>query len=92
MAAAIGLLVKLPTHGAVPLHLLLNPPFLLPISPSDMSFLAASRHVARRANFSQLRSFSSTPATAAAAEVRKLGVIGAGQMVSPRALSQSCIN
>ncbi|GME63595.1 3-hydroxybutyryl-dehydrogenase [Neofusicoccum parvum] len=45
-----------------------------------MSFLVASRFAARRATSSQLRCFSSTPATAAAAEVKKLGVIGAGQM------------
>ncbi|KAK0663842.1 putative 3-hydroxybutyryl-CoA dehydrogenase [Lasiodiplodia hormozganensis] len=45
-----------------------------------MSFLAASRYAARRTTLSQLRNFSSTPATAAAAEVKKLGVLGAGQM------------
>lgn len=45
-----------------------------------MSFLAASRFAARRTTFPQLRSFSSTPSAAAAAEVKKLGVIGAGQM------------
>ncbi|KAK8246972.1 3-hydroxyacyl-CoA dehydrogenase [Phyllosticta capitalensis] len=45
-----------------------------------MSFLAFSRHVARHSNFASVRTFSSTPAAGAAAEVKKLGVIGAGQM------------
>ncbi|KAK8220813.1 3-hydroxyacyl-CoA dehydrogenase [Phyllosticta capitalensis] len=45
-----------------------------------MSFLAFSRHVARHSNFVSVRTFSSTPAAGAAAEVKKLGVIGAGQM------------
>ncbi|KAH6616527.1 3-hydroxyacyl-CoA dehydrogenase [Boeremia exigua] len=40
---------------------------------------AASRHVARSAR-QQCRAFSSTRSVGAAAEVRKLGVIGAGQM------------
>ncbi|KAH7046052.1 3-hydroxyacyl-CoA dehydrogenase [Macrophomina phaseolina] len=45
-----------------------------------MSFLAKSRFAVRRTAFSQLRSFSRTSPAAAAAEVKKLGVIGAGQM------------
>ncbi|KAF2033641.1 hypothetical protein EK21DRAFT_58299 [Setomelanomma holmii] len=43
-------------------------------------FSAASRQVVRRAATQQCRSFSSTPSVGAAAEVKKLGVIGAGQM------------
>lgn len=45
-------------------------------------FSAASRQVARSASRQQCRAFSSTPSVGAAAEVKKLGVIGAGQMVS----------
>ncbi|KAL0265327.1 hypothetical protein SLS55_001292 [Diplodia seriata] len=45
-----------------------------------MSLFAASRYAARRTSASQLRCFSSTRAIAAAAEVKKLGVLGAGQM------------
>ncbi|KAF2280145.1 uncharacterized protein EI97DRAFT_429902 [Westerdykella ornata] len=46
-----------------------------------MFFLAASRQAVRCAARQQCRNFSSTPAArAAAAEVKKLGVIGAGQM------------
>ncbi|KAF2791485.1 hypothetical protein K505DRAFT_248843 [Melanomma pulvis-pyrius CBS 109.77] len=45
-----------------------------------MSFSSASRHVLRCAAKHQCRSFSSTPSVGAAAEVKKLGVIGAGQM------------
>ena len=41
---------------------------------------AASRRVIARTG-TQCRRFSSTPAVGAAAEVKKLGVIGAGQMV-----------
>ncbi|EON65370.1 3-hydroxybutyryl-CoA dehydrogenase [Coniosporium apollinis CBS 100218] len=44
-----------------------------------MSFSAASKQVWRRAGAVQRRQFSSTPVVAAA-EVKKLGVIGAGQM------------
>lgn len=44
-------------------------------------FSAVSRQVARSAK-QQCRAFSSTPSVGAAAEVKKLGVIGAGQMVS----------
>jgi 3-hydroxybutyryl-CoA dehydrogenase len=44
-----------------------------------MSFSAASREALRSIAKQQCRSFSSTPAVAAA-EVKKLGVIGAGQM------------
>ncbi|KAJ4407204.1 hypothetical protein N0V91_004086 [Didymella pomorum] len=43
-------------------------------------FCAASRQVARSALRQQCRAFSSTPSIGAAAEVKKLGVIGAGQM------------
>ncbi|KAF1932754.1 3-hydroxybutyryl-CoA dehydrogenase [Didymella exigua CBS 183.55] len=43
-------------------------------------FSAASRQVARSAIRQQCRAFSSTPSVGAAAEVKKLGVIGAGQM------------
>jgi hypothetical protein len=43
---------------------------------------ATSRQVARCAARQQCRAFSSSPAVGAAAEVKKLGVIGAGQMVS----------
>ena len=43
--------------------------------------LSASKQAARRAVAQQCRAFSSTPITGAAAEVKKLGVIGAGQMV-----------
>ncbi|KAF2997615.1 hypothetical protein E8E13_003951 [Curvularia kusanoi] len=42
-------------------------------------FSAASRQIARSAR-QQCRTFSSTPSVGAAAEVKKLGVIGAGQM------------
>ncbi|KAG9206782.1 hypothetical protein B5807_00336 [Epicoccum nigrum] len=42
-------------------------------------FSAVSRQVARSAK-QQCRAFSSTPSVGAAAEVKKLGVIGAGQM------------
>ncbi|KAK7552084.1 3-hydroxyacyl-CoA dehydrogenase [Phyllosticta citricarpa] len=45
-----------------------------------MSFLTFSRHVARHAGLARARTFSSTPAAGAAAQVKKLGVIGAGQM------------
>jgi 3-hydroxybutyryl-CoA dehydrogenase len=45
-------------------------------------FSAISRQVVRSASRQQWRSFSSTPSVGAAAEVKKLGVIGAGQMVS----------
>ncbi|OJD40036.1 3-hydroxybutyryl-dehydrogenase [Diplodia corticola] len=45
-----------------------------------MSLFAATRYAARCTTFAQLRSFSSTPSIAAAAEVKKLGVLGAGQM------------
>ena len=51
-------------------------------SPLKMSFSASSRQVLRSASRAQYRSFSSTPSVRAAAEVKKLGVIGAGQMVS----------
>lgn len=44
-------------------------------------FSAVSRQVARSAR-QQCRTFSSSPSVGAAAEVKKLGVIGAGQMVS----------
>jgi hypothetical protein len=44
-------------------------------------FSVASRQVARCAVRQQCRAFSSTPSVGAAAEVKKLGVIGAGQMV-----------
>ncbi len=40
-----------------------------------------SRQLVRRVATQQCRSFSSTPTNAAAAEVKRLGVIGAGQMV-----------
>ncbi|KAL1606949.1 hypothetical protein SLS59_002647 [Nothophoma quercina] len=43
-------------------------------------FSAISRQVARSAVRQQCRAFSSTPSVGAAAEVKKLGVIGAGQM------------
>ncbi|RYO13347.1 hypothetical protein AA0111_g12303 [Alternaria arborescens] len=43
-------------------------------------FSVASRQVARCAVRQQCRAFSSTPSVGAAAEVKKLGVIGAGQM------------
>ncbi|KZM28431.1 3-hydroxybutyryl-CoA dehydrogenase [Ascochyta rabiei] len=43
-------------------------------------FSATSRQVARSAVRQQCRAFSSTPSVGAAAEVKKLGVIGAGQM------------
>ncbi|KAK7512514.1 3-hydroxyacyl-CoA dehydrogenase [Phyllosticta citriasiana] len=45
-----------------------------------MSFLTFSRHVARHTGLARARTFSSTPAAGAAAQVKKLGVIGAGQM------------
>ncbi|OCK86295.1 3-hydroxybutyryl-CoA dehydrogenase [Lepidopterella palustris CBS 459.81] len=45
-----------------------------------MSFSAASKQVLRFAAKAQCRNFSSTPSLGAAAEVKKLGVIGAGQM------------
>ncbi|OCK87613.1 uncharacterized protein K441DRAFT_670448 [Cenococcum geophilum 1.58] len=45
-----------------------------------MSFSASSRQVLRSASRAQCRSFSSTLSVRAAAEVKKLGVIGAGQM------------
>lgn len=50
---------------------------MLPIN----MFSAASRQIVRRAAGQQCRTFSSTPSVGAAAEVKKLGVIGAGQMV-----------
>ncbi|KAK1911717.1 hypothetical protein P3342_013022 [Pyrenophora teres f. teres] len=43
-------------------------------------FSVASRQAARCALRQQCRTFSSTPSVGAAAEVKKLGVIGAGQM------------
>ncbi|KAF2852182.1 hypothetical protein T440DRAFT_446693 [Plenodomus tracheiphilus IPT5] len=43
-------------------------------------FSAVSRQIARSAARQQCRTFSSTPSIGAAAEVKKLGVIGAGQM------------
>ncbi|EAT84386.2 hypothetical protein SNOG_08110 [Parastagonospora nodorum SN15] len=43
-------------------------------------FSAASRQAIRTATRQQCRAFSSTPSVGAAAEVKKLGVIGAGQM------------
>jgi hypothetical protein len=45
-------------------------------------FSAVSRQAIRSASRQQCRAFSSTPSVGAAAEVKKLGVIGAGQMVS----------
>jgi hypothetical protein len=52
-------------------------------------FTAASRQVTRCAVRQQCRAFSSTPSVGAAAEVKKLGVIGAGQMVNVGAISTS---
>jgi 3-hydroxybutyryl-CoA dehydrogenase len=46
-----------------------------------MSLSSASRQAIRCAAKRQCRSFSTTPTLGAAAEVKKLGVIGAGQMV-----------
>ncbi|KAF2747936.1 hypothetical protein M011DRAFT_466976 [Sporormia fimetaria CBS 119925] len=45
-----------------------------------MSFASVSRVAVRSAAAQQCRSFSSTPSVLKAAEVKKLGVIGAGQM------------
>ncbi|OCL07792.1 hypothetical protein AOQ84DRAFT_319469 [Glonium stellatum] len=45
-----------------------------------MSFSASSRQFLRSTSRAQCRSFSSTPSVGAAAEVKKLGVVGAGQM------------
>ncbi|KAF2200929.1 hypothetical protein GQ43DRAFT_456098 [Delitschia confertaspora ATCC 74209] len=45
-----------------------------------MLFSSASRQVLRSLAKTQCRNFSSTPSVGAAAEVKKLGVIGAGQM------------
>ena len=66
------------------LHVLPEP---FPSSPHIVvrMIFSASRQVARRAAAQQCRTFSSTPVTGAAAEVKKLGVIGAGQMVRSRA-------
>lgn len=47
-----------------------------------MSLPLATRGMQRVACAAQRRAFSSSPAVAAAAEVNKLGVLGAGQMVS----------
>jgi hypothetical protein len=44
-------------------------------------FSAVSRQAIRSASRQQCRAFSSTPSVGAAAEVKKLGVVGAGQMV-----------
>jgi hypothetical protein len=46
-----------------------------------MSFTAASRQAFRGFAKQQCRSFSGTASIRGAAEVKKLGVIGAGQMV-----------
>lgn len=54
--------------------------FLIP--HYKMSFSSVSRQTIRCVAKQQCRSFSSTPKGAAAAEVKKLGVIGAGQMVN----------
>ncbi|KAK8171295.1 3-hydroxyacyl-CoA dehydrogenase [Phyllosticta citrichinensis] len=45
-----------------------------------MSFLAYSRRAVRHTGLAHVRTFSSTHAAGAAAQVKKLGVIGAGQM------------
>lgn len=45
-------------------------------------FSAASRQVVRNVARQQSRAFSATASVGAAAEVKKLGVIGAGQMVN----------
>lgn len=50
---------------------------------STKMFSSASRRAIGHAAKRQCRNFSSTPSVGAAAEVKKLGVIGAGQMVPP---------
>jgi hypothetical protein len=54
---------------------------------TEMSLSSASRQTLRRVAKRQCRSFSTTPTLGAAAEVKKLGVIGAGQMVYRPAVS-----
>ena len=82
---------RLPTRKLKPraaaVHMLSNFHFLFAFN-SDIAnckmFAATSRQIARSALRQQCCAFSSTRSVGAAAEVKKLGVIGAGQMVSTR--------
>jgi hypothetical protein len=54
---------------------------VFPLQSTTMVFTAASRQAFRCVAKQQCRSFSATPSVGAGSEVKKLGVIGAGQMV-----------